>query len=69
MTKAERPFAHYRRRAGLSLQSAAIRLRISERHLRALELSRVPLSQRIAGKMAVEYGASVNQLTRPTATQ
>ncbi|MFN3649732.1 MAG: helix-turn-helix domain-containing protein [Armatimonadota bacterium] len=61
----ERPFADRRREAGLTLFQAAIRLRISEDHLRRLERGRAPLSLRIAGKMAAEYGCTVQALTRP----
>ena len=65
----ERPFAKCRREAGLTLQSAAIRLRITERHLRALELGRGPLSPVLASRMATTYATTVSQLTRPNAAQ
>lgn len=62
----ERPFANYRRAAGLDLQLAAARLGISSRYLRQLETSRVPLSQRIAARMSAEYGVPLQALTLAT---
>jgi transcriptional regulator with XRE-family HTH domain len=65
--KRERAFAGYRQKAGLSLHRAATRLRISPGYLRALERGRVPLSLALAQRMAGEYGARIDDLTR-TAT-
>lgn len=59
---ATRPFAAIRERLGWSLNTAAIRLGCSPGHLRALENSRVPLSQEFAGKMAERYGVTLNEL-------
>lgn len=62
--KPERPFARRRREAGLDLHQAAIRLRVSSRYLRWLELGHGPLSFALAHRMAAEYGVPVNALTR-----
>lgn len=62
--QSERAFAHCRRRAGLCLQQAAVRLRISARYLRALERGQVPLSPALAQRMAREYGVRLADLTR-----
>jgi transcriptional regulator with XRE-family HTH domain len=61
----ERPFADLRRQAGLDLDTAAFRLRRSPRYLRAVELSRVPLSMSLARNMAAEYGCTLQELIRP----
>lgn len=65
MTPRERPFARRRQALGLGIEQAAVRLRVSARHLRALELGRAPLTQPLAARMAVEYGTSLSELTRP----
>jgi hypothetical protein len=64
-TRAERPFAHCRREAGLDLHAAAVRLRVHPRYLRSLELSHGPLSLDLAHRMAREYGVPLNDLIRP----
>jgi transcriptional regulator with XRE-family HTH domain len=61
----ERPFAHYRRKAGLDLHRAAARLAISPRYLRQLERANAPLSLRLAERMSVEYGVPIQALTLP----
>jgi hypothetical protein len=61
----ERPMAYRRREVGLDLHRAAARLGISPRHLKAVERGQVPLSWRLAGKMAVEYGVGRTDLIRP----
>lgn len=58
----ERPFARCRRDAGLDLYRAATRLGCSAAYLRALELGHHALSQRLAFRMAREYGVRVNEL-------
>jgi transcriptional regulator with XRE-family HTH domain len=65
----ERPFARVRRELGLSLDQAAARLRLTPRYLRSLELSAGPLTQPLAARMSVAYGAALNTLTRPNADQ
>lgn len=61
----ERPFAACRRTVGLNTHRAAARLGITAQYLRRLELGRVPLSMRLADRMATAYGATIRDLTRP----
>lgn len=61
----ERPLADCRRAAGLDIYQAAARLRVHHRYLRGLELGRAPLSLDLARRMAVEYGVTLQGLTRP----
>lgn len=61
----ERPFAHFRREAGLDLPRAAVRLGISPRYLRQLETARAPLSQRLGQRMSIEYGVPIRALVTP----
>lgn len=61
----ERPFAACRRAAGLTLHQAAARLRVNAHYLRTLELGHSPLSIRLAGRMATEYGTTIRLLTQP----
>lgn len=60
-----RPFAARRLELGLSLHQAAARLHISPRYLRSLERGMEPLSLPLAWRMSVEYGSSIDALTRP----
>lgn len=64
----ERSFATIRRARGLSVEQAAIRLGISARRLRQLELSRCPLGAITASRMCRIYGCSLSDLTRPEPT-
>lgn len=59
----ERPFAEYRRAAGLDLCRAAARCGISPRYLRQLERAQAPLSWRVAARMSAEYGIPIQALT------
>lgn len=58
-----RPFADRREELGLSLESAAARLRISPGYLCALERGRAPLSAVLAARMAVQYASTLTALT------
>ena len=61
----ERPFAGYRRTAGLCPAQAAARLGITPRYLRQLETSQAPLSLRLAERMSTEYGVPLQALMTP----
>lgn len=61
----ERPFALRRREAGLDLHQAAARLRVNAHYLRRVEMGHLPLSIRLAGRMAVEYRTTIRALTEP----
>jgi transcriptional regulator with XRE-family HTH domain len=61
----ERPFAQFRRQAGLDLHRAAARLGISPRYLRQLETAQAPLSLRLGERMSIEYGISIQALATP----
>jgi len=67
MIRTERAFAACREQAGLCLDQAAARLRITPRYLRALERGRLPLSPALAQRMACEYGVGITDLTRTAA--
>jgi len=61
-----RPFATRRQELGLGIHRAAARLDVSPKYLRALERGQVPLSYTLARRMAVQYGTTVDLLTRNT---
>ena len=64
MPTGERPFALRRQEAGFDVDRAAVRLGCSPAWLRKLERGRVPLSMRLAGRMASAYRCSITALFR-----